>query len=73
MNISAINKNFRIVYQEKRPEGELRARYFVGAGRLHLYIGDQNASKCLVKALESTGDKIQFKFRKHGQVTFYAK
>lgn len=73
MDISIINKNFRIVYQEKRSEGEPRARYFVGAGRLHLYIGDKNASTCLAKAWGSTGDKIEFKFRKHGQVIFYAK
>lgn len=73
MDISIINKNFRIIYQEKRSEGEPRARYFVGAGRLHLYIGGKNASKCLVKALDSTGDKIEFKFRKYGQVIFYAK
>lgn len=73
MDISVINKNFRIVYQEKRPEGEPRARYFVGAGRLHLYIGGDNAQTCISKAFRSKGDKIIFKFRKYGQITFYAK
>ena len=34
MDISIINKNFRIVYQEKRSEGEPRARYFVGGWQI---------------------------------------
>lgn len=73
MDISTINKHFRIVYQEKRPAGEPRARHLVGAGRLHLYIGDHNAQSCIAKAWESAGDKITFKFRKYGQIIFYAK
>lgn len=73
MSTSIINKNFRIVFQEKREPSEPRARYAVGAGRLHLYIGEDNARKCFEKALASTGDKKEINLRKHGKVIFYNK
>ena len=73
MGTSIINKNFRIVFQEKREPSEPRARYAVGAGRLHLYIGEDNAKKCFEKALASSTDKKEIKLRKHGVVIFYNK
>lgn len=72
-NISTLNKNFRIVFEEKRPADQPRARYFVGAGRLHLYIGDDNAKKCFDKALKCKEDKKEIRLRKHGRVIFYTK
>lgn len=73
MTTSEINKHFRIVFQEKRPAEEPRSRHLVGAGRLHLYIGEDNASKCIKKAMESLEDKKEINLRKYGKVIFYAK
>ena len=73
MGTAEINKNFRIVFQEKREPSEPRARYAVGAGSLHLYIGDDNAKKCFEKALECMDDKKEIRLRKHGLVIFYNK
>ena len=73
MSTAKINKNFRIVYQEKRPADQPRARHLVGAGRLHLYIGEDNAKKCFEKALECMDDKKEIRLRKHGLVIFYNK
>ena len=73
MSTAIINKNFRIVFQEKRDPSESRARYAVGAGRLHLYIGEDNAQKCFEKALNCKDDKKEINLRKHGKVIFYTK
>ena len=71
--ISEINKNFRIVYQEKRPADQPRARHLVGAGRLHLYIGGHNAQQCIQRAWSSKEDKTEINLRKYGKVIFYTK
>ena len=73
MDTRIVNKNFRIVFQEKRPPTQKRARYLVGAGRLHLYIGRELADKYISKAMKSKGDKIEFNARKTGKVIFYTK
>lgn len=71
MNISAINKEFRIVFQKK--DTPTRVRFLVGAGKLKEYIGESNASTCFKKAMESKNDKVKFEFRKAGTVIFYVK
>lgn len=71
MNTSLVNKEFRIVYQQKNTDK--RVRFLIGAGRLKDYIGEENASKCIEKAIKSKTDKTQFEFRKMGTVIFYVK
>lgn len=69
--ISWINKQFRIVYEEN--DYKPRNRHLVGAGRLHIYIGEDNAKSCFEKANSSKQDRTEIKFRKAGKVIFYVK
>lgn len=69
--ISWFNKNFRITYQEK--DVTPRRRHLVGAGRLHLYIGEDNARKCFEVARNSAKQAERFQFRKQGLIIFYSK
>lgn len=73
MDITTINKNFRIVFQEKRDPSQPRARYAIGAGRLHAYIGEDLAIKCFKRALKGKGDKTEINLRKQGKLIFYNK
>ena len=69
--ISWFNSQFKIVYQEN--DCKPRRSHLIGAGRLHLYIGEANALKCFEKAESSISDKIELKFRVAGKVIFYVK
>lgn len=69
--ISWFNTQFKIVYQEN--DCKPRRRHLVGAGRLHLYIGEENAKTCFERAKNSTTDKVECKFRIAGKVIFYVK
>ena len=69
--VSWFNTQFKIVYQEN--DCKPRRRHLVGAGRLHLYVGEVNARYCFYRAEISTEDKTECKFRKAGKVIFYVK
>lgn len=69
--ISWLNKQFRIVYQEN--DCKPRRRHLVGAGRLHLYIGEDNAKSCFDRAEKSKTDKTEYRLRVAGKVIFYVK
>lgn len=69
--ISWINKQFRIVYEEN--DYKPRNRHLVGAGRLHIYIGENNANAAFKKANSSKSDRTVVRFRKAGKVIFYSK
>lgn len=73
MNTSSqFNKEFKIVFQPYNKEQfDNKRRFAVGAGRLEVYIGKNNAEVVFKKGEALTKDKIRIKFRKHGIVDVY--
>lgn len=69
--ISWFNSQFKIVFEEK--DCKPRRRHLVGAGRLHLYIGESNAKSCFKRAERSTSDKLECNLRVSGKIIFYVK
>lgn len=68
-----INKEFRIVFQPKDIELYGKRRFVVGAKSLYKYIGQDNANKAILTALNSKSDSCRLKYRKFGTVDFYSK
>lgn len=68
-----INRDFRIVFTEKKEEGKKRKRHFISSNTLNRYVGEHNANR-LILAIESIKvDKVTFKFRKYGKIEIYSK
>lgn len=70
----SLNLEFRLVFQPKdKNQYGGRRRFAIGGNQLSKYIGEENAEKAIEKAFNSGLDKITFKYRSRGSVTFYAK
>ena len=68
-----LNRDFRIVFTEKKKIGKKRKRHFVSANTLKIYIGEDNANK-LIESMKSISiDKVTVKFRKYGKIEIYCK
>jgi hypothetical protein len=71
--MTKLNRDFRIVFTEKKEIGKKRKRHFVSANTLKIYIGEDNANK-LIESMKSISiDKVTVRFRKYGKIEIYCK
>lgn len=68
-----LNRDFRLVFTEKKEVGKKRKRHFVSANTIGLYIGENNVKKTLDTMRSLKVDKITLKFRAHGKLEIYSK
>lgn len=73
--LKQVCKDFNLVFQ---PSEELRKKYgrrrfLISPRMLPEYVGRKNANNAVLKAFESSDDKVSIKLRKHGKLDFYTK
>jgi hypothetical protein len=67
------DRNFYIVFQPNAGELFYKRRFLVTSKTLKNYVGIYNANTALLRASNSTGDKLRVRLRKFGIIDFYVK